>query len=178
MSRLHAALFSICLLFSTTVHADDDAPRASLHYSDLKSYKLRLDGLKDLDHLSVNARIASAQPGVKPGDIKLEATLKSGQTVDIPIDADGKLTLPSSPALEREDPLFVSNQPKGTLQINIKFDLKKPTAATDHYAGLMAGATQFNTAMKRQGMMASMFGPKANGLLIAYDSGDHTLTLH
>ncbi|HEX7964889.1 MAG TPA: DUF2987 domain-containing protein [Gammaproteobacteria bacterium] len=174
---LRIVLAASLLLAGPAVLADD-APRASLHYSDLKGYLDRLDGLKDLDHLTAAASIKSAQAAVKPQDIKLTAKLKSGQAVDIPIDSDGRFTLPSSPELEKEDPLFVSNQPKGTLGLNVKFDIKTPTRLSDTYASLMLGATQFNEAIRRQGFMASMFGPKVGGLLIAFDSGGHTLTLH
>lgn len=169
---------ALILLLAAVPALADDAPRASLHYSDLKGYQERLDGLKDLDQLTVSARITSAQAGVKPADIKLSAKLESGQTVDIPIDAEGKFTLPSSPELEKEDPLFVSNQPKGTLGLNIKFDVKTPTVTAQPYKGLMLGAVQFNQAIRRQGVMVSMFGPKAKGLLFAFESGAHTLTLH
>jgi hypothetical protein len=171
------AAIRILLLAAAPAFADD-APRASLHYSDLKGYQTRLDGLKDLDQLTVSARLGSSQPGVKPADIKLGAKLASGQTVDIPIAADGTFTLPSSPELDEEDPLFVANQPKGTLGLNIKFDVKTPTVTAQHYKALMLGAVQFNQAFKRQGLMASMFGPKARGLLFAFKDGGHSLTLH
>lgn len=170
-----ACLFVLAL---SATAAAADAPKASLHYSDLEGYQKRLDDLKDLDHIKEEARISSNRPGVKPSDIRLAATLASGQVVEIPIDAEGQLTLPSSPELEKEDPLFVSNQPKGSLGLNIKFDIKTPTTTTSRYADLMLGATQFNEAIRRQGFMASMFGPKTKGLLIAFDSGEHSLTIH
>ena len=178
MIRGSHVAFTACLALFGAAALADEAPRASLHYSDLKGYQTRMDGLKDLDQLTVSARISSAQAGVKPSDIKLETKLKSGQTVDIPIDADGRFTLPSSPELTQEDPLFVSNQPKGTLGLNIKFDIKTPDKLTQRYADLLRGATQFNEAIHRQGMMASWFGPKANGLLFLFDDGVHSLTLH
>jgi hypothetical protein len=156
----------------------DDAPRASVNYSKLADYQKRIDDLKDLDQLKVTARLGSKDAGVKPSDITLEAKLKSGQVVSIPIAADGAFTLPSSPELAREDPLFVSNQPKGTLGLDIKFDVKTPTVIAQPYAGLVRGAAQFNQAFKRQGTMASWFGPKAKGLLFAFTDGAHTLTLH
>lgn len=171
-------IFPVTIFLLAAPALADDAPRASLPYSVLQDYQQRLDGLKDLDQLTVSASIGSTQAGVKPSDITLSAKLASGQVVGIPVDAQGRLTLPASPELQAENPLFVSNQPKGTLQLNFKFDIKTPTATTARYADLMAGARQFNQAMRRQGVMASMFGPKARGLLIAFGSGAHTLTLH
>lgn len=174
---LRGLLLSLLLCLPPSAPADE-APKASLLYSDLAGYMQRLDALKDLDHLKEDARITSNRPGVKPSDIKLAATLASGRVVGIPIDADGRFTLPSSPELEKQDPLFVSNQPKGSLGLNIKFDIKTPATTADRYRDLMLGATQFNEAIKRQGFVASLLGPKAKGLIIVFDSGDHSLIIH
>lgn len=174
LRRYLAALLLVCSVCAGA----DDAPRAALHYSEIVGYLHRLDQLKDLDRLTASAHLGSTRPGVKPSDITMSAKLASGGVVELPIAADGSITLPTDPALAREDPLFVSNQPKGSLSFNVTFNVTAPARKTDSYAGLMAGAVQFNEAIDRQGIMASMFGPSANGLLFLYNDRGHSLTLH
>jgi len=153
----------------------DDTPRASIPYSNLMDAQKLTDKLKDLDQLNVSTSIGSDDPQVQPSGITLEATLRSGQVVSIPIAADGTFTVPSSPELAQEDPLFVSNLPKGTMSFRTGFIMKPPTVTAQRYADLMRRGAQFNVGMVRLGLTEM---PKAQGLLFAFNEGGHTLTLH
>jgi hypothetical protein len=153
----------------------DDTPRDGMSYSKLADYQKMIDELKELDQLNVIARMSSRDPKVKASDITLEARLKSDQVVSIPIAADGAFTLPASPELAQEDPLFVSNQPKGAMRLDILFKIKTPVVTAQRYADLMRGKTHLDVAIKRQ---AFTQGTKVHGLLFAFEKGRHTLTLH
>ena len=178
MFRIIIAVLTACIAVSvsSSLYAADSV--AVVSYGDLLEYQHRVDGLKDLTRLKVRTRISSTLAGVKPVDIKLTATLASGQAVAFPIDADGNLNLPVTPELERENPDVVSNQPKKTLQINFDLDMQKVTSTTLQYDDLMLGAQQFGEAIRRQGMMAKLFMPTIRGILVVYHQGSHTLVLH
>jgi hypothetical protein len=173
MLRTFLAIASLLVLAPALA---DDAPGEGPKYSTFVDILKRAEAVRtDMDQLKVIAKIRSRDPKVKPSDITLEAKLKSGQVVSIAIAADGAFTLPSSPGLAEEDPPFVANQPKGTMEVSVTFEIKAPAVAAQRYADLMRGLVQSDMVMKRMGVFQ---GPKAHGLLFVFDGGDHTLTLH
>jgi hypothetical protein len=172
---MRRTFLAIAALLALAPAIAEDTPRASLPYSKLMDHQKLVSKLKDLDQLKVSASLSSMNPKVQPSDITVEARLKSGQVVSIRVAADGSFTLPSSPELAQEDPLFVSNQPRGSMGLDIQVSIKTPAVTAQRYADLMRGVTQLDVAMMRQGLMKA---PKAYGLLFVFNNGGHTLTLH
>lgn len=152
-----------------------ETARGTLPYSTFADQQKLVDRLRQLDQLDVHTYIRSKDASVKPSDIKVEARLKSGQVVSISIAADGTFTIPAMPALAQENPLFVSNQPKGTMELDFRVGIKPPALAAQHYVDLMRGLAQIDDAMKIPGVPPA---PKFRGLLFGFREGTHTLTLH
>jgi hypothetical protein len=153
---------------------------ASLPYSTLVGYQQRVDALQDLKLLKVWGHVGSKRPDVKASDIRLTIMRDAahGGPLPIAVDADGHFTLPVDQALKDEDPMVVANQPKGSMQMSVTWQIIAPTAKDLHYSQLMLGVQQYNEAMHRQGFIASLLAPKAEGLLLIYLDGGHHLVMH
>ena len=176
---MRAALLILTTFLSTAAWSAD-AEMAQLPYSQMLDYQQRVAALKDLDQLQVTEQVASTRRGVKPGDITLTIMRDAahGGPVPIPVDTQGNFTLPVSAALQQEDPVVQTNQPRHTMQLRFNFNIRLPTKTSLQYSQLIRGAEHYNEAMRRQGMMASWFAPKAKGLLLIYAENGHSLTIH
>ncbi len=167
---------SVMLAAGVPAHAADET--ATLHYNDLYNIQQQIAGLQDLKQLRVNMFVISMLPGVAPKDIKMIIHRASGELTGIPIDDEGRITLPVSADIEKENPQITTNQPRHSLNASVLIDLVPLTSTEMGYADLMLGTKQFNEAIDRGGAMAPMLGPKDTGLLLFYNSGSHTLTIH
>jgi len=177
MPRKSLFAIALCCLASS---AFADAPVAQLPYTQLLGYQQRVDELQDLKQLKVWENVKSSRHGVKPSDITLTIMRDAahGGPLAIAVDGGGNFTLPVTQALKDEDALVVSNQPKGTLELSVNWEISLPASTDLRYSQLMSGAQQYNEAMRRQGVTASMLAPKATGLLLVYPDGGHRVTLH
>lgn len=176
----YAALLAICLpLYVASSRADDDG-MTSFHYMDLYNIQQSVASLQDLKALRVVLYVTSTRPDVDSLDIALIMHHASGAQERIYLDVYGRARLPVSDALKAENPLIVTNQPKHSLQASVVIDLVPPEHTDLRYDALMLGVTQLNEAMVRQrlGAMAKLYGQKVTGLLIFYNGGEHSLTLH
>ena len=173
------SLFAITLcLFALPALAD--VPVAQLPYTQLLGYQQRVDDLQDLKQLKVWENVKSSRHGVRPSDITLTIMRDAshGGPLAIAVDEAGNFTLPVTQALKDEDAMVVSNQPKGTLELSVNWEIGLPASTRLRYGQLLLGAQQYNEAMRRQGVMDSTLAPKATGLLLAYPDGGHRVTLH
>ena len=178
MKNFRAALFLPCLLaFTASARADDGM--TSFHYMDLYNIEQTLGNLKDLKALRTVMYIASKDPHVMPEHIHL-VMHHAGGDEPLQLDSFGKLLLPESDALKQENPLITTDQPKHTLDASVFMDLVPLESTAMPYSALMEGVTQFNQAVDREGkgMMAGILGSKSNGLLLFYNHGGHSVTLH
>jgi hypothetical protein len=173
---LVAALLCIATAFSPIASAD--GPFATLPYHNLYDYQKKIAALQGLDRLSIGLSVTSTRPDVPPGDIKLVIHRASGALQDIPVDSTGHISLPVSDELQKEDPQVVSNQPEKTLDATLSLELRPLTALSMNYADLLAGVQQLDTAIDREPMVAAMFKSKPTGLLLFFNYGKHTLTIH
>jgi len=171
-----AALFA-CLMTLITAPTRADDALATLHYYDLLDIRHSVSYLQDLKRLRFDMYVSSVRPGVPPGSIRLAMHRVSGMLVDIPVDAAGRFDLPELPGLMQENPLITTNQPKHSLKVTVIVDLAPLTKTKTTYADLMLGVTQFNQGMDRDGAMQGMFNSKADGMLLFYPGGNHSLTL-
>lgn len=147
-----------------------DSHYGTLPYKTLLETLQKADGLRDLDHLSVSVTVSSTLPNVSMQDITLTIRDKSDPII-LAVDKTGQFTLPVTPELQAENPDVVSNQPKGTLDLNVTINIRPPKTTTVRYSDLMAGAMQFNAAIKRQAGMLSWFAPHVDGILLVYANG-------
>lgn len=176
MHRVSLAVLLLCLSMLSAARADDSL--TTFHYRDLYNIQQGVSSLQDSKRLRIGLFITSTLPGVRPEKITLTMQRASGATAGIPVDAAGRVALPSSSDLLEENPLIVTNQPKHSLKASVVIDLAPLTQMKMDYAGLMLGVEQFNDGIASNGMMASLHAVKSNGLLLFYNYGVHHLTLH
>lgn len=176
---MRISLLILTALLSTSAWSAD-AELAQLPYSTLLDYQQRVDDLKDLKQLKVWKHVDSSRHGVEPSDIKLTIMRDAahGGPLVMVVDEDGHFTLPVTQGLKDEDPVVVSNQPKGSMNLSVTWQILAPTTKELSYSQLMLGVQEYNEAMHRQGFVASMMAPKAEGLLLIYTDGSHHLILH
>src|SRR5690349_3891495 len=178
MQRGSLGLLLLSLVLCAILPARAADELASLHYSDLYGIEQKVADLSDLKQLRLGLFVTSTRPGVAPQDIKMTMHRASGELVDIPVDPSGRIALPHSDALKSEDPLITTNQPRHSLNATVVIDILPLTRTDLSYAELILGVQQFNQAIDRQGVMASLFGSKGTGLLLFYNQPGHSLTLH
>jgi hypothetical protein len=178
MHRRSVASVLLCLSLSLSARADDAVTR--FHYMDLYNIQHSASSMEGLQGLRVDVYVTSTRPGVRPQDITLTLHRASGALEPLEHDAYGHTLLPESDALKAENPLIVTNQPKHSLNASVVIDLVPPPSTDLAYTALMLGLTQLNGAIAQQklGALAKLYGHQANGLLVFYNYGDHSLILH
>jgi hypothetical protein len=176
-SRSLAAL-CMCLSVAAAMPAHADATLTTFHYNDLYGIQQGVAALQDLKRLRVGLYITSTRPDVPRDTIKMVIHRASGALVDIPVDATGHMDLPVSADLKTENPSIVTNQPRHTLQATVAVDLVRLSGTEMSYSDLILGVTQFNTGIDRNGAMSLLRASKADGLLLFYNDGGHSITLH
>ena len=169
------ALFLVTL--SVAASADEVT---SFHYLDLYNIQQSAAGMQGLQGLRVDVYITSTLPGVQPQDITLTLHRASGALEPIQHDYYGHTLLPVSAALKAENPLIVTNQPKHSLNASVVIDLVPPPSNDLTYTALMLGVSQLDDAIAHQklGALAKLYGHPADGLLLFYNYGNHSVTLH
>lgn len=179
MRRWYTTLLVACIsLLVTSVRADDGM--TSFHYTDLYNIGHSAAGMSELQALRVDVYVTSTLPGVSPQDITLTMHRASGALEPIQHDWYGHTLLPESDVLKAENPLIVTNQPRHTLQASVVIDLLPPPDTELPYTALMLGVTQLNEAIAghKIDILTKLYGQKASGLLLFYNYGNHSLTLH
>jgi hypothetical protein len=144
--------------------------RARLPYSMVSSY---LELFKSLGHLSLispSMMIASTNPDVLPQSIEFKISTSSGWQTFNP-DENGVIEFPDQ--TEWADLIFLTNQPKGTLQLVIGFSAKPLTSTSMSYQELMGLVPQFDEALAALAGLQGQPPTKVRGLTIQLpeDSG-------
>lgn len=175
MLRGSLALFLVTL--AAVVHADDVT---SFHYLDLYNIQQSVADMQGLQGLRVDLYVTSALPAVSPQDITLTLHRSSGALEPLRHDDYGHTLLPVSAALKAENPLIVTNQPRHSLKASVVIDLVPPPSTELTYTALMLGVSQLNDAIVHQklGPLTQLYGHPADGLLLFYNYGNHSVTLH
>jgi hypothetical protein len=125
------------MLLRLPVEADD----ARLPYSYIyRIQKLRADLCQAHPSLQITLQLQSSLPNVKYSELRAYLDSKSGQ-IPVKIGPDGEFSLPAGENLLQDDPWLVTNQPKGTMQLNWQAGLSqsfvRQMTNTLHYAPLL-----------------------------------------
>lgn len=164
-----------------------------------KSSPEKREGLAQLPYheLLKIARSDSSQPDIKerltfvlasnnkvPLDqISLTLKLKAG-SLDLPIDAEGHFSLPFSDALVEENPLMVTNQPRGSLSLKFtlavpemgKIDPPEVVEGKVKYQAVFQSLVQFKAAMKK---VDTRFGENGDQqLAVQCLTGGESIAIH
>jgi len=125
------------------------AEKATIPYDKLDELCQKLEQV-DATKLFTSAQVLSKDKNVKPSQIKL--VIKSaGGDIPLRVSADGYIgDFPRAEALRKENPPIESNQPKGSLRLNIGVELTVPATNTFPYARLLDGIVEAIKFMKAQ----------------------------
>jgi hypothetical protein len=93
---------------------------------------------------------------------------KSGK-IDVPVGADNSFAIPISDALRDENPTVITNQPKGSLSLQVGVRILLPQATRYAYSEFWLGIQQANTMTRRfAGVMRWLFADSADSLVLRF----------
>jgi len=150
---------------------------AAGHYLDLHKYVEPVARLGDLRYVFADLRMKSADPAVKPEAIALTIRARTGD-IAVPVGADGRFALPITRALVDENPEVSTNQPKGSLQLDVALDVRAEPRQSFDYALLGEMTAEYDRVVAGQKLTWRLFAPSAKGLVIRFAKGsDATATV-
>jgi len=122
----------------------------------------------DQSKLMVQVFVASTNKAVRPADISLTIQSASQGTIPVQLSTNGQITgFPHRKELVRENPSIVANQPKGTLNLFIGYQIPLE-GLSFRYSRLGHATAEANKMIKSQAGMASMLAPKAKGVMFVF----------
>lgn len=139
----------------------------SIRYKGMLKMVERFERYADAAGLESLIRVQSTDPDVDPGSIRLTIERVSGP-IEIPIDGGGAMQFPVSGALRDENPMIVSNQPNGTLEMSGTVRCPDFEQVEIDYEGLMRCVMQANEGIKRAPMFVRFMVPKMNAIELHY----------
>jgi hypothetical protein len=93
---------------------------------------------------------------------------KTGR-IDVPVDADNSFAIPISDALRDENPTVLTNQPKGSLTLQVGVRILLPQQTRYAYSEFWLGIQQANAMTKRfAGMVRGFFSQSADSLILRF----------
>ncbi|MDB5360556.1 MAG: hypothetical protein JWO51_1853 [Rhodospirillales bacterium] len=93
---------------------------------------------------------------------------KNGK-IDVPVAADNSFAIPINDELHDENPTVLTNQPKGSLSLQVGVRILLPQATRFTYAEFWLGIEQANRMTKRfAGMMRWLFAETADSLILRF----------
>ena len=96
---------------------------------------------------------------------------KSGP-INVPVSDDGEIrNFPISAELLKENPPVLSNQPKGSSQLQVALGVVLPDSLTYSYRELAQLLDDANAEMKKQAGMLSLAMPRAKALSFQFRAG-------
>lgn len=104
-----------------------------------------------VDPSKIAARLLlTSRTGVKPADVTLTIQSKAAP-IKLTISPDGGIgDFPRTDALRKENPQVVTNQPKGSIDLNVEIGVPIPSELTFPYQLLVDGARALNRPLKGQ----------------------------
>jgi Protein of unknown function (DUF2987) len=142
------------------------AEQLEFDYSRWSRITERLAGAGKFDRIIVRIRAVVPGKQIDPGKLIFTILAKSGPR-DVRPDADGFLTLPNDPVLNKENPKVRANVAK---DVEVRFALQIRCRVTPGpaipYAELSECVAQMNDAIGEQAGMMSFMAPSAKGVRI------------
>jgi hypothetical protein len=164
-----ARRFAFCLVLGLLAPHSYAQDSARLPYDVAYRFLQLFETLEHLERITPSMAIASTQPGVTPADIEL--TLDDGSGTTFRLEKNGSIDLPSNPSWADSGATLVSNQPKGTMRLEIEFKAVPITSRQTTYSNLMALASEFGEAMAALAELQGNSPPTVNGLTIQMPPG-------
>ncbi|TWU44721.1 hypothetical protein Poly51_59900 [Rubripirellula tenax] len=127
--KAYILLSTIALTLS--VNACAEAPARMRYEVAIQAADLVLTDIGGVKSQSICLSTRSRLADVSPTDIKIILQTKAGD-IPIPLDADGKFTLPVIDALRKENPWITANQPQGSLIMKASVNLQMRVSSGFH----------------------------------------------
>lgn len=115
------------------------------------------------DRLRAVQRIQSKLPAVVPTQIRISIKSARGD-IAVPVGADGRIEFPFDSALQGENPLVQTNQPKGSLSLTVTMELKLPTGDRIAWRDLEASVQQAREMLREQAQQQGGEAPPVSGV--------------
>ena len=169
-----AILVVAAALTSSATAADElgQIPYATLHKAISRAQQVKHPKLRALVRVKSKANPANSD--------KITMTIQAkGGRIDVPVSSDGEIrNFPISPELLKENPTVLTNQPKGTSELQVQLEALVPDTLTYSYRELAALLDDANVEVKKQAGVLSIMVPRAKALTFQFrDGGKRTLTI-
>lgn len=123
----------------------------------------------DQTKLEVRVSVLSTNQAVQPSDISLAIKSVAKGLIPVTVGTNGQIFhFSQTKELRRENPGIVSNQPKGSLRLQVSVQLPLPEGLKFGYKRLGEGVVEMNKAIKAQAGMMSLFAPKIEGVIFLF----------
>lgn len=106
--------------------------------------------MNDYPRLRAVQRVQSRLPEVRPAQIRIWIASAQGR-LEIAVDGRGRARFPLTDALLTENPPVFSNQPRGSLNIQVSLEARLPAAPTFPYQQVWEAIEQAQSALDRLG---------------------------
>jgi hypothetical protein len=168
VSRKQLQSVLLAVLLSALPLATSAQDKAQLPYSTVSSYLGLFNSLEHLKLIIPSMMIGSVNPEVAPQAIEFKIKTSNGWQ-DFSPDENGVIIFPEQP--EWAELIFISNQPKGTLQLVIGFSARPLDSTNITYQELMGLVPQFDEALTALASMQGQPQRKVKGLTIQLSEG-------
>lgn len=170
---------AICLLVLASIMPGFamSQEKASLPYATVYDYLEVINSLSHLDQLVPQLTIRSELPEVAIETVEFRIRADDDWQSFSP-DKNGVIEFPYNSDWSRRNLTFITNQPRGTMAMDVSFTHKQLTEEVLPYQDLMSVAKQFEEALAALSEITQRTPPKVNGLTIRMPDGKaDTLTI-
>ena len=123
----------------------------------------------DQSKLLVQVFVSSRNRSVQGSDITLIIQSAKEGKVPLQISSNGQIVnFPHRKELVRENPFIVANQPKGTLNMFLRYEVPPVEELTFKYSRLGNASAEANKMIKSQAGLLSLAAPKSQGVVFAF----------
>jgi hypothetical protein len=162
--RSSSILFLVAAaLVVVPVHAQAQAPAPAegTRYAVLYQALSTADAARRFDRLMAIQHVESKLAGVQPSQIKIVIRSLRGD-VPVPVKGDGEIAFPVTPELLDENPVVVTNQPRGSLTLSVTLALRLPAGSRVRVDALEAALAQADALLT--GQAAAGAAPRVVGV--------------
>lgn len=156
--------FSLAFL-SSSLQAQQ---QAALPYALASKYMDLFQSLEHLDRIVSELLVVSTNPDIKPQSIEFKIRVVDKWQTFHPNET-GVIQFPREP--DWANLTFISNQPKGTLQLGVSFSAVPLTSTETSYQELMGLVPQFREALVALADLQGIPAPEVTGLTIQLPQG-------
>jgi hypothetical protein len=158
-------LVMICFGLASSTHADNT--NAVIPYKAMDDL-CQVAGSADQSKLMVQVFVASTNKTVRATNLVLVIQSSHQGKIPVTVSTNGQIiNFPHRKELVRENPSILANQPKGTLNLFIGYQIPLE-GLSFRYARLGHAAAEANKMIKSQAGMMSALAPKARGALFVF----------